>query len=51
MDKRYKPMTAIEQMNKRLQVLENINNNPEWQIYQIASYIRKELHLTLDLLR
>ena len=41
MDKRYKPMTAIEQMNKRLQVLENINNNPEWQIYQIASYIRK----------
>ena len=48
MDKRYKPMTAIEQMNKRLQVLENINNNPEWQIYQIASYIRKELHLTLN---
>ena len=48
MDKCYKPMTAIEQMNKRLQVLENINNNPEWQIYQIASYIRKELHLTLN---
>lgn len=47
MDKRYKPMTPIEQMKKRLEVLETINNNPDWEFYQIASYIRKELHLTL----
>ena len=47
MDKRYKPMTPIEQMNKRLQVLEHINNHPDLEFYQIASYIRKELHLTL----
>ncbi len=48
MDKRYKPMTAIEQMKKRQEVLEMINHNPDWPFYKVARYIRTELHLTLN---
>ena len=48
MDKRFKPLTPIQQMEKRLSVLETINNHPEWSFYQVARFIRTELHLTLN---
>ena len=48
MDKRYKPMTAIEQLRKRQEILETINQNPDWPFYKVARYIRTELHLTLN---
>lgn len=47
MDKRYKSFTPIEQMQKRQQVLDTIATHPEWEIYQVAKYLRTELRLTL----
>ena len=47
MDKRYKSFTPIEQMQKRQQVLDTIAAHPEWEIYQVAKYLRTELRLTL----
>ena len=48
MDKRFKPLTPSQQMEKRLSVLETINNHPDWSFYQVARFIRTELHLTLN---
>lgn len=48
MDKRYKPLTPIEQIHKRQHVIEVINANPTWPFYKVAKYIRTELHLTLS---
>ena len=47
MDKRFKPLSPIEQMQKRQQVLEMINQHPEWPFHKVARYLRTELHLTL----
>lgn len=47
MDKRFKPFTAIEQMQKKQQVIETILQNPDWPISKVARFIRTELHLTL----
>lgn len=48
MDKRFKPLAPIEQMQKRQQVLNTIMAHPHWPIHHIARYLRTELHLTLD---
>ncbi len=48
MDKRFKPLTPIEQMQKRQQVLEVIAQHPEWPFHQVARFLRTELHLTLN---
>lgn len=48
MDKRFKPLAPIEQMQKRQQVLHAIVAHPQWPIHQVARYLRTELHLTLD---
>ena len=48
MDKRFKPLTPIQQMQKRLSVLETVSNNPDWPFHQVARFIRTELHLTLN---
>ena len=36
MDKRFKSMTPIEQMQRRQQVLDTIEQHPEWEIHQVA---------------
>ncbi|HAV4561526.1 TPA: helix-turn-helix domain-containing protein [Acinetobacter baumannii] len=48
MDKRFTPLSQIEQIKKRQYVLEKIQSNPEWPIYVVAKFIRTELHLTLN---
>ncbi|MEN8293388.1 helix-turn-helix transcriptional regulator [Acinetobacter radioresistens] len=48
MDKRFKSMTPIEQMQRRQQVLDTIEQHPEWEIHQVAKYLRTELRLTLE---
>ncbi len=48
MDKRFNPLSHIEQIRKRQHVLEMIRLNPDWPIYVIAKLIRNELHLTLN---
>ena len=47
MDKRFIPLSQIEQIKKRQYVLEMIQLNPDWPIHVIAKLIRIELHLTL----
>ena len=48
MDKRFTPLSQIEQIKKRQYVLEQIELHPEWPIHVIARFIRTELHLTLS---
>lgn len=48
MDKRFTPLTPIEQIRKRQYVLEQIQQHPEWPFHVIAKFIRTELHLTLN---
>jgi XRE family transcriptional regulator, regulator of sulfur utilization len=48
MDKRFKPLTPIEQMQKRQQTLEMIAQHPEWPFHQVARFLRAELQLTLN---
>lgn len=48
MDKRFTPLSQIEQIQKRQYVLETIQQNPEWPINVVAKFIRTELHLTLS---
>jgi DNA-binding phage protein len=48
MDKRYKPLSNIEQMQKRQYVFETISQNPDWPISKVSRFIRDELHLTLQ---
>lgn len=47
MDKRFKSLSPIEQMQRRQEVLDTIEQHPEWEIYQVAKYLRTELRLTL----
>lgn len=48
MDKRFIPLSQIEQIQKRQYVLETIQQNPDWPINVVAKFIRTELHLTLS---
>lgn len=48
MDKRFNPLSQIEQIQKRQYVLEMIQQNPDWPINVVAKFIRTELHLTLS---
>ena len=48
MDKRFTPLSQIEQIKKRQHVLETIQQNPDWPINVVAKFIRTELHLTLS---
>lgn len=48
MDKRFTPLSQIEQIQKRQYVLEMIQQNPDWSINIVAKFIRTELHLTLS---
>ena len=48
MDKRFIPLSQIEQIQKRQYVLETIQQNPDWSINVVAKFIRTELHLTLS---
>ncbi|WP_445346765.1 helix-turn-helix transcriptional regulator [Acinetobacter bohemicus] len=48
MDKRFTPLSQIEQIQKRQYVLETIQQNPDWPINVVAKFIRTELHLTLS---
>lgn len=48
MDKRFKALSPIEQIQKRQQVLDIIEQHPEWEIHQVAKFLRTELRLTLQ---
>lgn len=48
MDKRFTPLSQVEQIRKRQYVLETIQQNPHWSINVVAKFIRTELHLTLS---
>ncbi|TCM66412.1 helix-turn-helix protein [Acinetobacter calcoaceticus] len=48
MDKRFKALSPIEQIQKRQQVLDSIEQHPEWEIHQVAKFLRTELRLTLQ---
>lgn len=48
MDKRFTPLSQVEQIRKRHYVLETIQQNPHWSINVVAKFIRTELHLTLS---
>lgn len=48
MDKRFKVQSVLEQMQNRQRVLDTVRQNPDWPFYQIARYLRTELHLTLN---
>lgn len=47
MDKRFTPLTPVDQVQKRQQVIVTIQQNPHWTVHQICRYIRTELRLTL----
>jgi len=47
MDKRFKTLSPIEQIQRKQQVLDMIELHPEWEIHQIAKFLRTELRLTL----
>lgn len=48
MDKRFHPLSPIEQIRKREYVSAMIQQHPEWSISVIAKFIRTELQLTLS---
>ncbi|MEC7119899.1 MAG: helix-turn-helix transcriptional regulator [Pseudomonadota bacterium] len=47
MDKRFKPLSPIEQLQQRQRVIEQIQSNPDWSFAQVLRHLRTELHLTL----
>lgn len=47
MDKRFKPLSPIEQLQKRKNILVILEQHPHWEISKVAKFIRNELHLTL----
>ena len=47
MDKRFKTLSPIEQIQRKQRVLDMIELHPEWEIHQIAKFLRTELRLTL----
>ncbi|MFT4021850.1 MAG: helix-turn-helix transcriptional regulator [Acinetobacter sp.] len=47
MDKRFRPMSGLEEIKHRQQVIATILEHPEWSIQQTIRYLRTELHITL----
>lgn len=48
MDKRYKPLTPLEQLHAREQLLAAIAAHPEWTFAQTLRHVRASLRMTLD---
>jgi DNA-binding XRE family transcriptional regulator len=46
MDKRYKPMTPVQQLTLRQQVMDDILAHPEWPLPEVVRHIKKGLRLT-----
>ncbi len=47
MDRRYKPLTALEQLHAREQLLATIEAHPEWTFAETVRYMRQSLRLTI----
>lgn len=47
MDKRYKPLTPLEQLHAREQLLVTIAAHPEWTFAQTVRHVRTTLRMTL----
>lgn len=47
MDKRYKPLTPLEQLHAREALMTTIRAHPEWTFAQAVRHIRKSLRLTV----
>jgi DNA-binding transcriptional regulator YiaG len=48
MDKRYKPLTPLEQLEVRRQLLQDLADNPGLPVPDVVRRIRKALRLTID---
>jgi len=46
MDKRFRPLTPPEQLEKRKAISQSISDNPDWPIDKVITFIRMELQLT-----
>lgn len=47
MDRRYKPLTPVEQLRAREQLMSTIRAHPEWTFAQAVRHIRTSLRLTI----
>jgi DNA-binding XRE family transcriptional regulator len=47
MDKRYKPLTPLEQLHAREQMLTTIQAHPEWTFAETVRHVRKSLRMTI----
>jgi len=47
MDRRYKPLSAHEQLKLRQELTAAIEAHPEWTVAQVVRHIRKTLRLTI----
>lgn len=47
MDKRYKPLTPLEQLHAREQMLAMIQAHPEWTLAQAVRHVRQSLRMTI----
>ena len=46
MDKRYKPLSSIEQLRSRKQAVEDILAHPEWSLRENVVHLKASLRLT-----
>lgn len=46
MDKRYNPLTPVQQLHVRKEAVEAIFNHPEWSLREVVRYIKISLRLT-----
>jgi DNA-binding transcriptional regulator YiaG len=47
MDKRYKPISLLEQMELRKRAVDDVLANPDWSLSQVVSHVRGTLRLTV----
>lgn len=46
MDRRYKPLTLVQQMELRQRVMDDLLSHPEWSLQEAVCYLKKGLRLT-----
>lgn len=48
MDRRYKPLTPLEQLHAREELVAAIRAHPEWTVPETIRHVRKSLRLTVE---
>ena len=46
MDKRFNPLTIVEQLELRQQAVEDVLSHPEWSLPEAVRHLRKTMRLT-----